>query len=226
MKDTYEGLETLNDDYFDKAALRDGFYRNYGKRAFDLTIAVILFPILAPVIGVLWLLARCDGGPGFFGHNRVGKGGSAFRCWKIRTMVDGAEQKLQAYLESNPSAAAEWALDQKLTDDPRVTRLGAFLRKTSLDELPQIWNVLTGEMSFVGPRPIVRDELAKYGVSIGAYLEQKPGITGLWQVSGRNDVSYSTRVQLDVEYNKRKSLASDVRLILLTGWAIVGVTGR
>ena len=226
MKDTYEGLETLNDDYFAKAALRDGFYRNYGKRAFDLTIAVILFPILAPVIGVLWLLARCDGGPGFFGHNRVGKGGSAFRCWKIRTMVDGAEQKLQAYLESNPSAAAEWALDQKLTDDPRVTRLGAFLRKTSLDELPQIWNVLTGEMSFVGPRPIVRDELAKYGVSIGAYLEQKPGITGLWQVSGRNDVSYSTRVQLDVEYNKRKSLASDVRLILLTGWAIVGVTGR
>lgn len=226
MKDTYDAFETLSDHYVSKNDARGGFYRNYGKRAFDLTLAVILLPVLAPVIGVLWVLALRDGGPGFFGHNRVGQGGIGFRCWKIRTMAVGAEQKLQAYLDGNPAAAAEWARDQKLTADPRVTRLGAFLRTTSLDELPQIWNVLKGEMSFVGPRPIVRDELAKYGVSIDAYLEQKPGITGLWQVSGRNSVSYSNRVRLDVEYNKRKSLASDVRLILLTGWSIVCATGR
>lgn len=226
MKNTYEGSETLNDDYYAKAALRDGFYRNYGKRAFDFTLVVILLPVIAPVIGVLWVLARRDGGPGFFGHNRIGEGGRAFRCWKIRTMVDGAEQKLQAYLESNPSAAAEWALDQKLTDDPRVTRLGVFLRKTSLDELPQIWNVLMGEMSFVGPRPIVRDELAKYGVSVGAYLAQKPGITGLWQVSGRNDVSYGDRIAFDVDYMNASSVLFDLKLIIRTGTAVIRLTGR
>ena len=226
MKDTYDAFETLSDDYAAKAAPRGGFYRNYGKRAFDLTLAVLLLPILVPVIAVLWVLVRRDGGPGFFGHNRVGQGGNAFRCWKIRTMVVGAEQKLQAYLDSNPAAAAEWARDQKLTDDPRVTRLGAFLRKTSLDELPQIWNVLKGEMSFVGPRPIVRDELAKYGMSVGAYLNQKPGITGLWQVSGRNDVSYAARIRLDSEYLVAKSFVSDVKLILMTAVSVVCTTGK
>lgn len=167
-----------------------------------------------------------DGGPGFFGHRRIGRNGEVFRCWKIRTMVVDAEARLAEHLASDPEAAAEWERDHKLRDDPRITRLGAFLRATSLDELPQIWNVLKGEMSFVGPRPVVRDEMRKYGAARTAYLAMKPGITGLWQVSGRNDVSYDERVAMDVEYVSSVSLLTDVRLILLTGLSIVDRTGR
>ena len=137
-------------------------------------------------------------------------------------MVMGAEERLQAYLAANPAAATEWARDHKLTNDPRITQFGDFLRKTSLDELPQIWNVLKSEMSFVRPRPIVRAETSKYG----AYLSQKPGITGLWQVSGRNDVSYVERVAMDVDYSLRGSLTFDMELILRTGMSVLGKTGR
>lgn len=141
-------------------------------------------------------------------------------------MVMGAEDKLQSYLADNPSAATEWARDHKLTNDPRITQIGAFLRRTSLDELPQIWNVLTGEMSFVGPRPIVQSELPKYGAAAATYLSQKPGITGLWQVSGRNDVTYTERVAMDVDYSLRGSLLLDIKLVLRTGASVFGGTGR
>lgn len=200
-------------------------YRRYGKRVCDILLAVMLLPVLAPVIGVLWAVTRRDGGSGFFGHVRVGLDGQKFKCWKVRTMVTGAEEKLKAYLADNPEAAAEWAENHKLTDDPRITKFGNFLRKTSLDELPQIWNVLTGEMSFVGPRPVVEDELQKYGTGVRYYLAQKPGITGLWQVSGRNSVSYDERVTMDQEYHEQVSLKADVSILLKTWQAVVNRTG-
>ncbi|WP_187428531.1 Undecaprenyl phosphate N,N'-diacetylbacillosamine 1-phosphate transferase [Roseobacter fucihabitans] len=201
-------------------------YRRAGKRVFDLILALIILPLVVPIIALLWVLTKRDGGTGFFGHRRVGRDGKVFRCWKLRTMVVDAEEKLRVHLENNPEAAAEWAQDHKLNDDPRITRLGNFLRKTSLDELPQIWNVICGNMSFVGPRPIVRVELHKYGIHRPVYLSMTPGITGLWQVSGRNDVSYSERVQFDVDYSNDLSLFTDIRLIAMTGFSILGATGR
>lgn len=141
-------------------------------------------------------------------------------------MVVDAEARLQAHLASDPEAATEWERDHKLANDPRINRLGHILRKTSLDELPQIWNVLKGEMSFVGPRPVVAIELVKYGSSASAYLAQKPGITGLWQISGRNDTSYSERIALDVAYLTRCSFPSDIRIISQTASAVLLRTGR
>ncbi|GAA6198649.1 hypothetical protein NBRC116598_40940 [Pseudophaeobacter arcticus] len=141
-------------------------------------------------------------------------------------MVADAESRLEAYLKANPEAAAEWARDHKLTNDPRITRFGQFIRKTSLDELPQIWNVLKGEMSFVGPRPVVTKELEKYGQDLPSYLAQKPGITGLWQVSGRNDVSYDERVQMDVDYLEKRSFLIDLKIIGKTALSVLGRTGR
>jgi lipopolysaccharide/colanic/teichoic acid biosynthesis glycosyltransferase len=188
-----------------------------GKRAFDLILALLLLPLLAPVIALLWLLVRLDGGPGFYGHSRVGRNGTPFRCWKLRSMCVSAEARLAAHLAQNPAAAAEWARDFKLTEDPRITRLGRILRKTSLDELPQIWNVLRGEMSLVGLRPITEAELTKYGPHQGLYLALRPGITGPWQVEGRgNRVSYADRVQLDLSYGQNLSLAHDLNLIART----------
>ncbi|MBY6066378.1 sugar transferase [Leisingera aquaemixtae] len=203
-----------------------GFYARSGKRLFDLGLALLLLPVVAPVVLGIWTFVRLDGGPGFFGHTRVGRNGRPFTCWKLRSMVADAESQLQALLDADPAAAAEWARSRKLARDPRVSRLGQILRRTSLDELPQIWNVLKGEMSFVGPRPIVAAELAKYGSSVSAYLAQTPGITGLWQVSGRNGVSYEARVALDVAYLARCSFWKDVGIIARTGLAILGTTGR
>ena len=218
----------------DARALRDAasqggassFYRRYGKRAFDLCLVVLAAPILAPIIGLLLLAVRRDGGPGLFGHMRIGQDGTMFRCWKIRTMVTDSEDRLKAHLAADPAAAAEWARDHKLTNDPRITPVGQFLRKTSLDELPQLWNVVRGDMSFVGPRPIVLDEMAKYGPYQAAYLAMKPGVTGMWQVSGRNDVTYDERVQMDVDYFDRISLPLDIKLIAQTALAVVNKTGK
>ncbi len=202
------------------------FYMTYGKRIFDLVLGVLLLPILVPVIAALWAVTRMDGGPGFFGHRRVGRNGKSFRCWKIRSMVTDAEAKLREHLAAHPEAAAEWERDQKLTNDPRITKLGNVLRATSLDELPQIWNVLKGEMSFVGPRPVIRDEITRYGANRTAYLTVRPGLTGIWQVSGRNDVSYEERVQMDVQYLSVASLRNDFTILLKTGQAVTGRTGR
>ncbi|WP_245584698.1 sugar transferase [Salipiger mucosus] len=202
------------------------FYTVVAKRIFDIALAVALLPVLLPVISVLWAMTARDGGPGFFGHRRIGRNGKVFRCWKIRTMVPDAEARLAEHLMSNPEAAAEWARDHKLQNDPRITKMGGFLRSTSLDELPQIWNVLRGEMSFVGPRPVVRSEMKKYGHARTAYLSLKPGITGLWQVSGRNDVSYEERVAMDLQYLQTVSFLTDLRLIALTGMSVLDRTGR
>ncbi|KMK68023.1 glycosyl transferase [Puniceibacterium sp. IMCC21224] len=195
------------------------------KRAFDLILAMVLLPIILPIIAVLWAFTVRDGGSGFYGHRRIGRHGQSFRCWKIRTMQINAEQRLKTYLVENPEAAAEWACGFKLTNDPRITRLGAFLRASSLDELPQIWNVLAGEMSFVGPRPVVRAELRRYGAMRTAYLSMRPGITGLWQVSGRNNVSYEERVMLDVTYVSTVSFLTDIKLLVKTARAVTDRTG-
>lgn len=203
-----------------------GVYKSVGKRALDLFLVVLMLPALLPVIVVLWALTVRDGGQGFFGHVRVGKGGRSFKCWKIRTMVVDADVKLKEFLANNPDAAAEWERDFKLANDPRITKLGRFLRRTSLDELPQIWNVLKGEMSFVGPRPVVTKELERYGHYVSHYLAMTPGITGLWQVSGRNDVSYTRRVAMDVKYRKISGLWVDLAIILKTGGSVLFSTGK
>ena len=171
------------------------------KRVMDLVVAGLVSLALLPILASLALLVRVSSsGPIFYGHWRIGRGGSRFRAWKFRTMVPDADQRLREHLANHPEARAEWLATQKLTDDPRITKIGHLLRKTSLDELPQLWNVLRGDMSLVGPRPIVEEEVAKYGPVFGAYLQVRPGITGLWQVSGRNDTTYPQRIQLDAFY--------------------------
>nr|WP_281060668.1 sugar transferase [Mesorhizobium sp. M1A.F.Ca.IN.022.06.1.1] len=165
---------------------------------------------------VALLVKLSDRGPIFYGHKRIGRGGRIFACLKFRTMVQDGEKVLAAHLAANPDAAAEWAATRKLKDDPRVTRVGAVLRKLSLDELPQIINILQGDMSLVGPRPVVRDELEIYGSAAVYYLKSRPGLTGLWQVSGRNDVSYDTRVAFDRHYVENWSMVEDIRIIVKT----------
>lgn len=226
MRNVANGYLDRMDDADVVGVQADRLYRRYGKRLFDLLLALALLPFLAPIIAFLWVIVRVEGAPGFFGHPRIGQNGHVFRCWKVRTMTVGAEAKLADYLSRNPEAAQEWALNQKLTNDPRITRLGRFLRKSSLDELPQIWNVLKGEMSFVGPRPVVPDELERYGNHRQTYLSLKPGITGFWQTLGRNSLSYGERVKLDTAYVSHISLGTDLRLILKTASLVVVGNGK
>lgn len=202
------------------------FYTRIGKRVLDVVLAIVLGILLLPIIAVLFFVARSDGGPAFFAHKRVGQNGKPFYCLKMRTMVLNAEEKLGEYLKNNPEAAAEWAKTQKLADDPRITEVGRFLRKTSLDELPQIWNVLKGDMSFVGPRPIVEAELEHYGPLADMYLSMKPGVTGHWQVFGRENGCYTERRNMDRAYSRQMSIAKDLELIARTATVIVRPTGR
>jgi len=193
---------------------------------FDLGLGLMLLPVLLPVILVLCTLVAMDGGLPIFGHRRIGKGGREFRCWKIRTMVVDAEERLKKHLADNPEAAAEWEQNFKLENDPRITRMGRFLRKSSLDELPQLFKVFRGEMSFVGPRPVVRDELLRYGLHQQVYMSMRPGVTGLWQVSGRNDVAYDQRVSMDVQYAREVSLVQDARIVAKTVTSVLSLTGK
>ena len=180
-------------------------------------IAILALLFLAPLmILVAMAVFASDGGPVVFAHRRIGQNGKTFPCLKFRSMAVDAEQRLAALLESDPEARAEWEKDHKLRDDPRVTKLGRFLRRTSLDELPQLINVLRGEMRLVGPRPIVEAEIRKYGRRFSHYCAVKPGITGLWQVSGRNDTTYRARVAMDSIYAQRKTLGLDMMVLFLT----------
>ena len=203
----------------------NGPYYRFGKRMLDVTLILAFLPVFLPLIAALGLLASLGGGQGFYGHRRIGRNGRAFRCWKIRTMVPNADQALRAHLKDNPIAALEWAASFKLKNDPRVTRLGRILRKTSLDELPQIWNVLMGDMSLVGPRPITAAELLFYGDDQWAYLGQRPGVTGMWQVHGRADGCYIARVRFDRRYLQESGLITDLSLILRTGFCVLARTG-
>lgn len=186
------------------------------KRGFDIVTASLLLFLGAPLMLAIALLIVRDGGPALFQHRRIGAGGKTFPCMKFRTMHIKADVMLKDILARDPAAAAEWAATQKLRDDPRITGIGQVLRKTSLDELPQLLNVLRGEMSLVGPRPIVTAEVAFYGTQIADYYEARPGITGLWQVSGRSDTSYPRRVQLDVWYVRNWTLWHDLAILLKT----------
>lgn len=203
-----------------------GLYAGFGKRALDIALALLMLPLLAPIIALLWLAVRRDGGPGFYGHRRIGRHGRSFRCWKLRSMVPDADARLARTLAGDPAAAVEWARAFKLRRDPRITPVGHVLRRFSLDELPQIWNVLRGEMSFVGPRPITAGELAFYAGDRQTYLAQTPGITGLWQIEGRQDGCYRRRVALDRRYRSEQSLLLDLRLIWRTAGLVLAPTGR
>ena len=192
------------------------------KRGLDLLGAGLLLLALLPLFGLLVVLIRADGGPGLFRHQRVGRGGRLFWCYKFRSMRMDADAVLAALLASNHAARQEWQARQKLAQDPRVTPLGRFLRSTSLDELPQLLNVLNGEMSLVGPRPVTaRELLARYGDGSAWYLSVRPGITGLWQVSGRSTTSYEERVELDVRYAMSLSFRTDLLVLLRTPWAVL-----
>ncbi len=186
------------------------------KRAVDLLLGLALAPLVLLVLAPVCLLVTLDGGRPVYRHLRLGRTGRTFYCYKVRTMVPDADARLRALLDSNHLAREEWSERFKLKKDPRVTWLGHFLRKTSLDELPQFWNVLRGEMSFVGPRPIIPDELERYGDRAAAYLACSPGISGLWQVSGRNDISYEQRVFLDERYAREWTLLLDAQILLRT----------
>ncbi len=186
------------------------------KTGFDQFVAAVLVVLFAPLLLALAALVRGDGGPAFYRHRRIGAAGRGFGCIKFRTMMADSDRVLDDLLASDPIAAAEWAATQKLRNDPRVTRVGRFLRRSSLDELPQLFNVLRGEMSLVGPRPIVQAEVMRYGDEIEYYYETKPGLTGLWQVSGRSDTSYERRVRLDVWYVRNWTLWHDIAILLKT----------
>ena len=186
------------------------------KRGFDIIVSSLLILLLSPVLAYIgWKVSR-DGGSPIYGHERVGFKGRKFKCLKFRSMIINSQEVLQNLLATDQEAKAEWDKDFKLKNDPRITPIGHFIRKTSMDELPQLWNVLKGEMSLVGPRPVVEAELERYGDDVGYYFMTKPGMTGLWQVSGRNDTDYATRVYLDSWYVKNWSLWYDIAIMFKT----------
>jgi len=186
------------------------------KRSFDIFVSLCLIALLSPLLIALTILIRRSGGTAFYGHQRIGQDGKLFKCLKFRSMRPDADKVLKELLANDPVAKAEWDKDFKLKNDPRITPVGHFIRKTSLDELPQLFNVLKGEMSLVGPRPVVKDELERYGSASVFYLEAKPGITGLWQISGRNDTTYAERVSLDSWYVQNWSLWYDIAILFKT----------
>jgi len=189
----------------------------WAKRTFDVTAALCALIIFSPIFLMIMALVKySDNGPAFYGHTRIGHNGRPFKCLKFRTMAVNGDEVLRRYLRENPQAAEEWRLTRKLKDDPRVTTIGRVLRKLSLDELPQLLNILRGEMSVVGPRPVVDDELKVYDSFAVYYLRTRPGLTGLWQISGRNDVSYETRIAFDTQYVQTWSLVQDIAIILRT----------
>lgn len=196
------------------------------KRIFDILLSILILIPALPIMAMIGLLIKIDSkGPVIFGHSRIGQNGQSFKCLKFRTMVQNSQEVLEKLLQSDPKIREEWEREFKLKNDPRITRVGKFLRKTSLDELPQLFNVLLGQMSLVGPRPIITDEIQKYGEYFKDFSMVTPGITGLWQVSGRNDIDYEERVQLDVWYVRNWSLWLDVVLLFRTVGVVLGRKG-
>lgn len=199
------------------------FYATTGKRAIDLAFVLIGGPVVLPLILILAALVSLDGGTAFYLQPRLGRKGRVFRLWKLRSMVPNAETRLASYLESNPEARTEWDLTQKLKCDPRLTAIGRYLRRYSLDELPQLWNVLAGDMSLVGPRPMLPEQRELYPGT--AYFELRPGITGLWQISERNNCTFAGRASYDNRYAQSISAGTDLRILLQTVSVVFRGTG-
>lgn len=197
-----------------------GLYRRTGKRALDISIVLLAAPIILLVVAILALIVLCDRSNPFYSQDRVGLGGRTFRLWKLRSMVPDADKCLAAYLATNEEARKEWEVTQKLRNDPRITRFGRFLRRSSLDELPQLFNVLRGDMSLVGPRPMMVEQRSIYPGT--EYYLLRPGLTGLWQVSERNGTSFAERAKYDAEYHATLSLSADLRTL----WRTVSVVTR
>lgn len=212
------------DSFFSKQEFQ--IKHRFTKRTFDILFSSLILVFLSPILFMIALLIKfSSNGPIVFSHKRIGRGGKPFKCYKFRTMYKDADKRLQELLK-NPEIKKEWEENFKLKNDPRVTPIGAFLRKTSLDEFPQFWNVLKGDLSVVGPRPVVQDEiLQQYGEKAVKVLSIRPGLTGLWQVSGRNDTSYSNRILLDEEYINNQSFALDLKLVLKTIPAMISSRG-
>jgi undecaprenyl-phosphate galactose phosphotransferase len=215
--------EIKRDDDLIPAAATRGF--GFSKAILDYPLALFLIFLSLPVMVMITLVILTSGLPVIFAHERVGRDGRVFRCYKFRTMVRDANSRLQDLLARHPELRHDWLTKRKLKYDPRITWFGKFLRRTSLDELPQLFNVLRGDMSIVGPRPVMMDELARYGADAAYYLQVKPGITGLWQVSGRNDLDFPKRVALDVYYVQHMSLAHDCAILLRTPAAVFKCDG-
>jgi lipopolysaccharide/colanic/teichoic acid biosynthesis glycosyltransferase len=216
----YQVWPKLNDNVASEAphsAPRKGRFIEAGRRLFDIVFAAFALLATAPIFAVLLLMIRGSSrGPAVYKHRRIGRNGRQFDCLKFRTMVEDADQALDKLLAECADCRTEFQATYKLKNDPRITSVGKFLRKTSLDELPQFWNVLRGDMSVVGPRPIVEEERERYGADLPVVLSVRPGLTGLWQVSGRNDLDYQSRVELDKRYVLNQRFASDMQIILKT----------
>ncbi len=202
---------------------RPGFYRNFGKRALETLLVVLASPVVLPLTFLLALPILLRGEAPFYAQRRVGKGGRTFVMWKLRSMVSDADERLANYLRENPGAREEWARHQKLRDDPRVTPYGRFLRKSSLDEVPQLWNVILGDMALIGPRPMMPHQRALYhGLS---YYAMRPGVSGFWQVSDRNECEFASRAMFDDRYDREVSFTTDIRLIFKTIRVMLRGTG-
>lgn len=198
-------------------------YRDYFKRFMDITLVIMAAPAVLLVVGICGLLIARSGGSPFYQQTRIGRFGKTFKMWKLRTMVANADAALEEYLRANPAARIEWDRNQKLRHDPRITKVGQILRKTSLDELPQLWNVLIGDMSLVGPRPMMVDQQSMYPGS--AYYALRPGITGFWQVSVRHESSFAERATYDAEYLRKVNFVQDMSVMLKTVSVVTKGTG-
>jgi Undecaprenyl-phosphate galactose phosphotransferase WbaP len=191
------------------------------KRFLDLLLIFVSLPFVIPLVLIISIIIKCTSpGPVFYGHMRVGKNGEPLKTWKFRSMVVDADKQLEHILATDPVRAAEWEKDRKFIDDPRVTKIGKFLRKTSLDEIPQLWNIFLGQMSFVGPRPVTKPELSKYGKYADFVLSVKPGLSGMWQISGRSDTGYEERITLDTYYIQNWSIWLDIWIVIKTIWVV------
>lgn len=206
-----------------RVGIASSFYRSFMKRTLDVLLVVLGAPFAFPLVLIFALFVSLEGGKPFYLQDRVGKGGRIYRMWKLRSMEVGADEKLAAYLCADAVARAEWDRSQKLRRDPRITRLGQFMRRSSLDELPQLWNVLRGDMSLVGPRPMMPSQSALYPGD--AYYTLRPGITGLWQVSARNESSFAERAGYDAEYDRTLSFGTDCRILAATCRVVMRGTG-
>lgn len=200
-----------------------GPYRRGLKRAFDLCAVLVAMPVVVPLVGGLALAVACRGGQPFYTQDRVGMGGRTFRMWKLRSMVRDADALMDAHLQADATARAEWDATQKLRDDPRITGLGRFLRRSSLDELPQLWNVMVGDMSLVGPRPMMPNQRDMYPGT--AYFALRPGITGLWQTAGRNRTTFAARAEFDAAYEAQVTLKQDLKVLWRTVNVVLNATG-